>query len=44
MKPQAKPNPIRQQILGDLVGNKDRGLAKNVSWQTIDVLAKRWLA
>lgn len=42
MKPTAKPNPVRQQILGDLVANKPSGLAKNVSWQSIDVLARRW--
>lgn len=42
-KPQAKPNPIRLQILGELVENKPRRLANNVSDENVNVLAKRWI-
>lgn len=43
MKPTLKPNPVRLQILGDLLANKPGRLAGNVSAQSIDILAKRWL-
>jgi hypothetical protein len=39
-KPQPKANLIRQQILFALLEGKF--LAKNVSYENVDILAKRW--
>ncbi|AEK07339.1 hypothetical protein PBI_MYXUS_68 [Mycobacterium phage Myxus] len=40
-----KANPLHQQILGALVANRPvTKLARNVSDENIDRLAKRWLS
>lgn len=41
-KPAAKANPIRSQILGFLVENREKSLANNVSWLSVDRAAKVW--
>lgn len=40
-KPIAKPSRVRQIVLASLLDNRDKGLAKNVSWLNVDRMAAR---
>lgn len=43
-KPVGKANLIHQQILSELLDNKPKRLANNVSEENVNIMAKRWAA